>query len=169
VPKKSRLPKSLTLAETTALLGISRQSVATHVAAGLIEKTGQDAYGLSSITSGYLAGLRRAASASGGSGLSAERAGLAKARTRKMELEVAILEGRFLPVEALEKAGLALATRTRAKLLAIPGKAAARVGMCKGVVEVQALLKREVESALQELSSYTWKSSDFGEFDDDKS
>jgi hypothetical protein len=155
---KLRLPLSLRLSEVVTLLGITRQSVAAHVRTGVIEKTGRDSYTLASITR-YISGLRKTA-ASGG--LSAERAHLTKIRARRAEIELGILQGQYLPAGDFERALVALVTRSKMRLLSVPAKAAVRIGLCKGVVEIQGLLKREIEGALMELSDYSWKPTDIG-------
>lgn len=147
--EKSRLPKTVTLGELMELLNITRQAIDRNVAAGIIIKVGRDAYDIKSVP-------RYCAHTRAGGDLSPERRRFAAARARKAELETAVLEGRYVPADQVATTWRSILLTVRSHMLAIPSKIAARVGMCKGAVEVQALLRREIEEALLELSKVTF-------------
>ncbi len=88
----------------------------------------------------------------GRTALAAERARLACAQADMQEMKNAALRGALLPRDEVTAAVQAAFARVRARLLAIPTRAAPRVVLLKGIAEVKALLTALVHEALQELS-----------------
>src|SRR5918999_5382660 len=84
--------------------------------------------------------------------LAAERARLACAQADMQEMKNAALRGALLPRDEVTAAVQACFSRVRARLLAIPTRAAPQVVLLKIMAEVKALLTGLVPEALQELS-----------------
>jgi phage terminase Nu1 subunit (DNA packaging protein) len=84
--------------------------------------------------------------------LAAERARLACAQADMQEMTNAALRGALLPRDEVTAAVQACFARGRARLLAIPTRAAPQVVLLKGIAEVKALLTALIREALQELS-----------------
>lgn len=86
---------------------------------------------------------------------------LDEARTRKLtaeaelaEIELAKAKGDLVPTEMVIKAWIDVLSAMKAKLLAIPSKAAPVLAAEDNPGEVQKLLDSELEEALNELSNY---------------
>lgn len=84
--------------------------------------------------------------------LTNERARLAKAQADKTELEVAELHGEMVRVPEVTEAWSKHIAAARARLLALPSKAAARVAAPALLAETQELLRGIVDEALNELA-----------------
>lgn len=83
--------------------------------------------------------------------LNAQRARLAKWQADIAELKAGQMRAELVETSAVEQAVVAAFVNVRARLLAIPAKAAPRVAG-KSAAEVQDLLRGHVEEALRELS-----------------
>jgi len=95
--------------------------------------------------------IRNGASSSTAS-LTRARARLASNKAAIAEMQRRKLEGELVPVDEVDRAWAGMIAMARARLLAIPAKCAARVGMCKTTAEVATILRQEVHEALNELS-----------------
>ena len=104
---------------------------------------------------------RKAAGASNGNGVADdasngsythERARLTAEKAKLAEMERLEREGKLVPVEQVEQVWGALSGVIRTRLLALPAKCAARLGMAKNAIEAQAILKAEVHELLKELA-----------------
>jgi phage terminase Nu1 subunit (DNA packaging protein) len=84
--------------------------------------------------------------------LQQERAKLAEKQRRKLELQIAEMEGRLIPAEDVEQRWSKLAFACRAKLLSIPTRLAPEIVNCKNLAQAQAMLTDLVHEALTELS-----------------
>lgn len=95
--------------------------------------------------------IRNGASSSTAS-LTRARARLASNKAAIVEMQRRKLEGELVRADEVERAWASMIATARARLLAIPSKCAAKVGMCKTTAEVATILRQEVHEALDELS-----------------
>jgi phage terminase Nu1 subunit (DNA packaging protein) len=96
--------------------------------------------------------VRNDAAASSTATLTRARARLASSKAAIAEMQRRKMEGELVPLDQVEAAWASMIATARAKLLAIPAKCAARVGMCQTTAEVATILRQEVHAALDELS-----------------
>jgi len=152
--------KLLTANGIAETLGVDRRSVMLRLGDVLPDGTvhGRDAWTLRTFwrasehrrkPAGALNGDGSADATSGGYG--AERAKLTAEKARLAELERLERECALVPADQVAATWDGLAGVIRTKLLALPAKCAARVGMARNAVEVQAILKAEVHELLMEL------------------
>lgn len=147
------LPDTITTSELMAMTGLSRPSLSRNKAKGIISPSGRDAWPTVETISALMAAYRDAAAAGGTSlDLAAERARLAREQADGHSMKNAQLRGELLPRAAVTAAVQAAFTRVRARMLAIPGKAAPLVMSMQSATEVQAALRDAVHEALAELS-----------------
>jgi len=95
----------------------------------------------------------RNSAASSTASLTKAHAKLASNKARIIEMQRREMEGELVPIDEVDRAWAAMIATARARLLAIPAKCAARVGMCKTTAEVAAILQEEVYAALNELAA----------------
>lgn len=132
--------------------GISTPAVNDLMARGVVPRD-------ASIEEGCLAyttHLREEAAGRGGEGsegLTREKTRLTKAQADRVELEVEELRGSLVRVEAVEIELGDLVTAARAKLLALPGKAAPLVMAADNLVQAERILRDLVYEALTELAN----------------
>ena len=86
---------------------------------------------------------------------SAEKARLDKARANLAELDLAIKEGRLVPADAIEKAWGNIVTEIRTRLMAIPASTAPRITANLTTVQIESIIREQIDEALQALSSAT--------------
>ncbi|WP_421663626.1 hypothetical protein [Lysinibacillus telephonicus] len=99
-----------------------------------------------------------------------EEAKWTKARRRKTELQVQVMEGELHRSEDVERVLNTMLGNFRGKLLALPSKMASRVAGKTDLTEIRDILKSGVNEAMTELSEYDPKdfySDDVVEEDDD--
>lgn len=97
----------------------------------------------------------RAMEGSGGGDVlnpAAEKARLDKARADLAELDLAVKEGRLVPASAIEKAWGNIATEIRTRLMSIPASTAPRINAKTTTVEVEAIIREQVDEALKAIS-----------------
>jgi phage terminase Nu1 subunit (DNA packaging protein) len=97
---------------------------------------------------------RNGAAASASASLTAARARLTSDKARIVELQRKKLEGSLVPIDQVEALWAHQVAVARSRLLAIPAKCAARVGMEVTTAEVAEILREEVYRALDELSRH---------------
>lgn len=83
-----------------------------------------------------------------------ERARLTHNQANKVEMENAVMRGDLIPAELVEDVQNDMIGRARARLLAIPTKAAPQLISELDIGEVQDILKKLVYEALRELAEY---------------
>jgi phage terminase Nu1 subunit (DNA packaging protein) len=118
---------------------------------GIIPRTKRGVYELAPAVRGYVHFLREFARGRDKTE-ARNKARLTGTRAEIEELKRARLAGEMIPREQVIRIWAEPAMAMRSHLLGIPSKVAARVGMCKSTIEVQALLRREIEDALSELA-----------------
>lgn len=98
--------------------------------------------------------LRAAENSGGGSVLdgAAEKARLDKARADLAELELATKEARLVPASAIEKAWGNIATEVRTRLMSIPASTAPLITGKQSTVEIEAIIREQVDEALKAIS-----------------
>jgi len=85
--------------------------------------------------------------------VSAQRARLLRAQAARAELKLGTERGQLVNVDAAASVIECVIVAIRAKLLALPGKAAPRVVACNNLNEVKALLDEQVRDCLTEIAS----------------
>ena len=89
-----------------------------------------------------------------GSDLEVERTRLTKWQADKTELEVAVLRGELIPSEIVQRVWSGMVISFRSRVMSIPTKSAHSVLGAVNVAEAEAVLKKLVNEALEELSEY---------------
>jgi phage terminase Nu1 subunit (DNA packaging protein) len=148
---KSRLPKTLAISELVQLLGISRQAIATHVASGVIVKTGPNSYDIKSVPA-YCAHLRQLA-ADAGEELTPERVRFTRAKASREELRLAEMQGELVHVGSVVEEVSLVFVNIKQHLRGLPSKLAVPLHACPDARAVQVLLQAQIDQALEELSS----------------
>lgn len=82
----------------------------------------------------------------------AEKARLDKARADLAELDLSVREGRLVPASAIEKAWANIATEIRTRLLSIPASTAPRITGKLTTVEIEAIIREQIDEALNAIS-----------------
>ena len=118
---------------------------------GVIMRIARGKYDMVASVRAYVRYLR----GRGSNSMSVSRAKLTGSKAAIEELKFAKMQGEMIPRDQVVSIWTEPAMTMRAHMLSIPSKVAARIGMCKTTVEVQALLRREIEDALSELSKVT--------------
>lgn len=136
------------------LLDLTPQRVNQLVRSGVIPKQERGRYELVPVVKAYIRYLRDRAVNNdvGPDSLSNERARMTKARADMFEMERDQMRETLIPSADIEAAWQKVVMNMRAKLIAIPGKAAANVYAAESLAETKAILKDEIYEALGELS-----------------
>ncbi|MFA6148654.1 MAG: terminase small subunit, Nu1 [bacterium] len=137
------------------LLDLTERRVQQLTKEGMIPKSERGRYDLVMAVRGYIHFLRDRALGKDGDALpdiALERGRLLKAQADAAEMENARTRGEFLPKEFIRKSVERAVIACRARLLAMPDKAATQVVACSSIPEVKDLLQREVYEALDELA-----------------
>lgn len=140
---------TLSTAELADLLGVSARTVQTLAKEQVIPKAERGRFPLAAVTA-YCTFIREDARR-GPADFQEERARLTRARADVAEIELAQRRGELLRREDVDAAMIGAFSRVRARLLAIPSKAAPLVAMTD-VNAADATLRKEINSALKELS-----------------
>ena len=82
----------------------------------------------------------------------AEKARLDRAKANLAELDLAQKEGRLVPASAIEKAWGSIATEIRTRLMSIPASTAPRITGKMSTVEIEAIIREQVDEALNAIS-----------------
>ena len=84
----------------------------------------------------------------------AERARLTHHQANKTEMEAAVMRGDLIPADTVQQVQADMVGRCRARLLAIPTKAAHQMLGLDDLSEAQDVLKQNIYEALRELADY---------------
>jgi phage terminase Nu1 subunit (DNA packaging protein) len=150
-------------AHLAAVFGVARTTVDAWVAAGcpVVKRPAKrgDAYQFAAPAVHAWPVERAVHAAAGGeagagdtAALTAERARLARLQGDAQEMKNAEQRGELLPRDEVTAAVVAAFTRVRARLLALPTRAAPLVASKRSLPEIKALLTELVYEALRELS-----------------
>lgn len=149
-----RLPATCSAAELARWLGISARTVRELAAREIIPRAERGRYPLAEGVAAYCRHLREQAAgradAHGGADLVAERAKLAAAQRRRIELQIAAEQRRLVDAEAVRARFIGMVTAAKNRLLAVPSKAKARIPTLT-VADVE-VLEGLVAEALEELA-----------------
>ena len=152
-PLKSAIPPGLSpevsLNSLCWLLDLSAQSIGQLERQGLVQKLARNSYSVASIPAVLRAMRTRG---EGPAEYVTARTRWLQERARGAQLTRQEKEGRLVPVDQVAGAWAELALTMRSHMLSLPSRIAARIGMAKNAVEVQQILRREIEDALSELS-----------------
>lgn len=139
-----------TLAEVAALFGKSSRWISELRAKGVLPEDGAS---LGDYFDAWIKHVTAAAPAIGGTSIDAHKARLAAAMADKAEMKNAELRGELLPRAGVTQAVQSAFARVRARLLALPNKAAPQIVTLKEVVPIQEKLTDLIYEALAELSA----------------
>ncbi|KHO03236.1 hypothetical protein RFEPED_0755 [Rickettsia felis str. Pedreira] len=113
-------------------------------------------YDLAGCIRAYEKYLQQQNSSKNNNNLHTQKLRLLKAQADKAELEVAILEGKYLAISEVELTWLNLLLAFRARMLGIPNNLARQIiALDNDFVAVSNLLEKEIHAALLELSNYS--------------
>lgn len=141
--------------EAAQHLCMSRQAFLALVKKGVIERQPRGSYDLDAVRRAYIEHLRAVAAGQrndDGLDLVAERARLAKEQADAQAMKNAIQRGELIPRPDVVAAWTAVFAHVRARLLALPSKAAPAVVGLSALPEVKEVLSDHVEEALAELA-----------------
>ena len=148
-----RLPATCSATELGRLLGISARTVRELAERGIIPRSERGRYPLAAVAA-YCLRLREQAAgradADGTADLVSERAKLAAAQRRRVELQIAAEERRLVDAEAVRGRFVGMVTAAKNRLLAVPSKAKSRIPTLT-VADVE-VLEALVAEALEELA-----------------
>ena len=149
----ARLDDTVTAATIARFLGISTRRVREFVDSGLVVRASQTGrYRLEESVRRVVEDMRRTIAKRGGAAVAAsaarERGRLAAAKAEGEELKIARLRGALLDAAAVEREWTAILTGVRARMLAVPSRAAQRLPHLSAhdVGEID----REIRAALDE-------------------
>lgn len=139
--------------------GITDRRVRQLKEEGVISEVARGKYDLVDCTRKYCDYLRQALNSNSGSkevklNYDTEKALHEKAKREKAELQLQIMRGEVHRSEDVERVMTDMLSRMRSKLLALPSKVAPFVIGYDNIAKIQAILSKNVEEALQELSEY---------------
>jgi len=135
------------------LIGVTPARLAQLNAEGIIQKLKHATYPTTEIAK-YCDHLRnQLLNGGGGQTLTARRAQWLEEKTRITQLERQRLEGELLDRRQVQETWLGIVGVIRTKLLALPSRAAVKLGMARNAVEAQQILAANVRELLQELSN----------------
>jgi phage terminase Nu1 subunit (DNA packaging protein) len=142
--------KTLSTSEFAAAIEVTPQHVARLERRGIIEKAAHGRYRASEIAKviAFREGSPRS-EAPATPELTLERTLLVKAQREKAELELAVRRGEFIDSAEEQARVIGIVVDTRNRLLAVPERAASRLGLNRQQV---AAVDEEIRAALTELS-----------------
>lgn len=137
-------------AEIGTLLGISSAMVSKLASEGVLPRAGRGEYDAAACVQAYLRyRLGNAANDDPTArGLMSERQRLTKAKADAAEREDRVRAGELVEASEIEAAWVAVITTARNRLRLIPSKVAPRVVAMKSAAEAQALMRKEIDAAL---------------------
>lgn len=148
------LPTTVPIEVLARILDLSDRRIPQLVAEGIIPKTDRGRYPLIPCVQGYIRYLRAGSKGQnlGSEALAVNHAKLTSARAEIEELKRAKMAGEMVPRDQIARAWSEVCMTVRSHLLGIPARLAARIGMAKNAVEVQQILRRDIEESLSELA-----------------
>lgn len=149
------IEKVVSAERMATILGISKQKCQQLASDGVLPKAGRGYFHLPPTVQAYVRYKTGAAKAADdtGKGLTNERARLTRAKADAAEADAKRRAGSLVPVDQIEAAWLAVAGAVKTRLLALPTKTAAQLAAIKTPAQCQALLQKEINAALAELSN----------------
>lgn len=139
--------------EVAKLLDITERRVSQLVKDGTIPRPNNGDYNLSACVIAYIRFLRKENQGGGSASLTDERARLAKMQADKVEHDLKVARGEFIPVKGAAWAWGKVIQQARARLLALPVKGAPLLIGKKSLPEVKETLDALICDALNELTN----------------
>jgi phage terminase Nu1 subunit (DNA packaging protein) len=150
---KTSAPIEASTAQIAAIFGITTRRIAQLVEERVLVRTARGTFDVGEAVRGYMSYREeKLASKLGAGPLHEARRRYLEARTKAAELLAEERTGKLVPASQVEASFAAIATAVRSALLSLPKTLAVRLGMVKGVVEAESLLRNAIEEALRELS-----------------
>lgn len=161
--------RTLKTKEIAELLGLTQQRCRQLADESVLVRLASNAFdGPASVRSYMQYREKKLTDDLGGPGsLNAERRKLVAERARIAEIERAKLEGELVPAAQIGPVWAAGIDVIRTRMLAMPSKIAAKLGMCTTTAERQEVVRREVYDALTEVSQTTFTIADGEHSDED--
>ena len=155
-PNKPPIPPNITTAELAELIGVGESRIRQLVSEGVFERSGRNRFDARKAILSYSEFLRDRPDDTGGDDaeFKTHRARLYKARADAAERENALSKGTVFSADAVKSAFVPMLMNFRARILAIPTKAAAVVADISAPNECYDILENECREALTELSEY---------------
>lgn len=152
------MTKPATVAEVADWLGVSSRRVRELRAEGVLPGKAGDDYDLRECVRAYCAHIRPAAGKAAGGGseaavdLDGARTKLITAQTRKVDLQIQLLEAAVIPADEMESVVGAAFDAARAKLLAVPAAYGPRLAVMNDPNDIRETLTKALHEALGDLS-----------------
>ena len=143
------VPPEVSINALCWLLDLSAQRISVLEREGIVQKVARNSYSTLSVPAVVRAMRVRG---EGPVAYTEARTRWLQERARGAQLVREEKEGKLVPVDQVAAGWAELALTMRSHMLSLPSRIAARVGMAKNAVEVQQILRREIEDALSELS-----------------
>lgn len=145
-----------TQAECAEWLDISERRFREMLDEGVIERADKGAYDLKSVVQQYVRNIREVAAGRGGGAAQVTKAvedtRLARIRADRAEMEFAEMRAELIPADHISDAINAAVQIMRTRVLAVPAKAAHRVG-AKDARTAESIIRDEIVEALHELTT----------------
>ena len=149
--EETRKTMTVGTTELAEILGMTDSRIRQLERSGIISKIGRGKYDLKKAVQSYCKYLK--ASVEKQEGLS-EKDLLDRARCKKIELEIQVLQGDLHRAEDVERVMNDMLGAYRSRCLSIPYKLAPQLVSITDISIIQAAIKKEVYEALTELSNY---------------
>ena len=144
------------LSDLSKALGLTTRRIQQLVKNNILPKSIDGDYDLAGCIRGYEKYLQQQNSGKNNNNLHTQKLRLLKAQADKAELEVAILEGKYLAISEIELTWSNLLLAFRSKMLGLPNNLARQIIALGGdFAAVSNLLEKEMHAALLELSNYS--------------
>jgi uncharacterized coiled-coil protein SlyX len=144
-------------------IGTSERTVRRLVQEGVLNKVKNGQYDLVECTNRYIKHITEKQSLMDKDmdklekELMVEKVLLERAKKRKLEIQVAELEGVMHKAEDIEKLWSWSITNFKSRIRALPSKIAPQVQVINDLKEINSILRREIDEVLLELSNYNPK------------
>ena len=150
------IPANVTTAELAELIGVGESRIRQLVSEGVFERSGRNRFEARKALLNYCEFLRDRPDDTGGDDaeFKTHRARLYKARADAAERANALARGTVFSADAVKAVFVPMLMNFRARILAIPTKAAAVVADISAPNECFDILETECREALTELSEY---------------
>jgi hypothetical protein len=144
------LPDEITSSQLARLVGLSQSRLGQLIDAGIIARSGRNRFPITAVRDVFAHTRSRT---EGPKTFAEARTKLLKEKAEIARLQREELQGSLVPADQIEEAGLSWAGVIRDRALALPTRAAAKWGMCKTATDALAMLRREIDELLIEVSS----------------
>lgn len=144
------------LPDIAQALGLTTRRIQQLVKSNILPKAINGNYNLAECIRAYKKYLQQQNPSKNNNNLHTQKLRLLKAQADKAELEVAILEGKYLVISEIELTWSNLLLTFRAKMLGIPNNLTSQIiALNNGFAAISDCLEKEIHTALSELSNYS--------------